>query len=341
MDHIAFKTGFICIILLSLSGCDDDDSNDDVGYKLAWETSFLLPEGYLPLRGDSNQHHFRIDMYGNAYLSFAQSEPVDPPYMGLEDIAIWRFDGSEWFELPELPQTLGSQDQGYYLPHITYGQFTLIYFRDVNVGAPWRASQTDSVFSANRYDPGTQSWSEFTVLDDDYLDPSANYKLSFGEKLYAELTRYVQLEPTPCEPDWIEGCYTWDEENVYFTLSNNGWIEIDSTIYDRVGNEAYRVVYDGSETQLETLVDGNWEAEGEAVTGEYSLHMGKLNSVPYLYAGSEVLKMCEQGWCNLLDGYDLGQNPIDGLYLDISDNLYIYQALGDTYALYKFSNQSQ
>jgi hypothetical protein len=280
-------------------------------------------------------------MHGNAYLSFAKSDSVDPPFMGLEDIAIWRFDGSDWYGLPGLPQLLEADDQGYYLPQLSNGYFTLIYFRDVNVGAPWRGSQTDSVFSTNRYDPQTQSWSEVTVLDEDYLNPSANYKLSDGEAFYAELKRFIQLEPTPCDPDWIEGCYTWDEANVYLVLAEDGWSEIDSATYEQVVDETFRVVYDGSDTQLETWIDGNWQAQGEAVTGEYSLYLDRLKGVPYLYAGSEVLQACEQGWCNLLDGYDLAQNPIDGIYIDLSDNIYIYQALEGAYSLYKFSNLSQ
>jgi hypothetical protein len=269
--------------------------------------------------------------------------------MGLEDIAIWQFDGSDWYELPELPQDLEADDQDYYLPQLTSGDFTLIYFRDVNVGVPWRASQTDSVFSTNRYDSQTRSWSEYTLLDEDYLNPDADYKMADGEALYAEVMRYIQLEPTSCDPDWIEGCYTWDEESVYLTLGEDGWSEVDSTTYDQVVSETFRVVYtvliddvdNALETQLEALVDGNWQTQGEVVAGEYSLYVDKLKGEPYLYAGSEVLQECGEGWCNLLDGYNLGQNPIDGIYIDLSDNIYIYQASDASYSLYKFSNLSK
>jgi hypothetical protein len=42
-----------------------------------------------------------------------------------------------------------------------------------------------------------------------------------------------------------------------------------------------------------------------------------------------------------LDGYDLGQNPIDGIYVDQSDDIYIYQASEASYLLYKFSNVTE
>jgi hypothetical protein len=342
MDYKAVWDGLVFIPLVTLLGCGGGDNGDDAGgYKLIWETNFLLPDGYQPLRTDSNDHHFRIDMHGNAYLSFAQAENVEPPYQGLEAISIWQFDGSDWDELPALPQVLEVQDQGYYLPPFSNDYLTLIYFRAVNVGAPWRASQTDALFSTNRYDPDTDAWREITLLDEAYLDPSITHKLSEGESLYVELKRYVQLEPTPCDPDWIEGCYTWDEESLFFTLGDDGWSEIDPAAYAQVVTDTFRVTYDGFETQLETRVNANWQAYGEAVSGEYSLYVDMLKGAPYLYAESKILQMCEQAWCNLLEGYDLGQRPIDGIYFDLNDNLYIYQALGNTYSLYKFSEMAQ
>jgi hypothetical protein len=335
MSYKSLATGLLSILLFMQYGCNDDNNSESAtSYTVTWQTNFLLPEGYTPFSDHLTSHPFRIDKFGNTYLSFQVLDDNEIPVK----TSIWMFDGIDWEELPDLPQQSEENSQsGYFIPDFTNQPFTFIYFKDITVGVPWRATQTDSVFSTNRFDPGSSTWSEYTVMNEEYLDPNATYKLTFGDQLHAELLRYIQLGPSDCMPSWIQGCYDWDEEHIFLTLTENGWDGIDATVFTEANSEDFRVIHTESQTQLEIFIGDIWLPRAEALNGNYSLYVDKLKNIPYLYSGTEILRECDQGWCHLLDGYDLGQNPIEAIHIDLSDNIYIYQAMQGYYSIYKFS----